>query len=91
MRENHDPFKLIATGGSTDHAVQWSLTNGEGIVTINESTGEITLTNKAFGDVTVTATKPGNDAYSEHDSQLHILCQTAGIAEVTFSELHRGQ
>ena len=65
VRENHDPFKLIATGGSTDHAVQWSLTNGEGIVTINESTGEITLTNKAFGDVTVTATKPGNDAYSD--------------------------
>lgn len=88
VRENHDPFKLIATGGSTDHAVQWSLTNGEGIVTINESTGEITLTNKAFGDVTVTATKPGNDAYSDTTASFTFYVKPQDIAEVTFSELH---
>ena len=88
VRENHVSFTLNVTGGSTDNAVKWSLTNGEGIVTINESTGEITLTNKAFGDVTVTATKPGNDAYSDTTASFTFYVKPQDIAEVTFSELH---
>lgn len=88
VRENHVSFTLNVTGGSTDNAVKWSLTNGEGIVTINESTGKITLTNKAFGDVTVTATKPGNDAYSDTTASFTFYVKPQDIAEVTFSELH---
>lgn len=88
VRENHASFTLNATGGSTDNAVQWSLTSGDGIVIIDQSTGEISLTNNAFGDVTVTATKPGNDTYSDTSASFTFYVKPLDIAEVTFSDLH---
>ena len=88
VREDHGPFTLNVTGGTTNNAVKWSLTSGGGIVTINESTGEITLTNSAFGDVTVTATMPGNDAYSNVTASFSFYVKPLDIDEVTFSELH---
>ena len=88
VRENHASFTLNATGGSTDNAVQWSLTSGDGIVTIDQSTGEISLTNNAFGDVTVTATKPGNDTYSDTSASFTFYVKPRDLTEVTFSDLH---
>ena len=88
VRENHVSFTLNVTGGSTDNAVQWSLTSGDGIVTIDQSTGEISLTNNAFGDVTVTATKPGNDTYSDTSASFTFYVKPLDIAKVTFSDLH---
>lgn len=88
VRENHASFTLNATGGSTDNDVQWSLISGEGIVTIDQSTGEISLTNNAFGDVTVTATKPGNDSYSDTSASFTFYVKPLDLTEVTFSDLH---
>ena len=88
VRENHASFTLNATGGSTDNDVQWSLTRDDGIVTIDQSTGVISLTNNAFGDVTVTATKPGNDTYSDTSASFTFYVKPLDIAEVTFSDLH---
>lgn len=88
VRENHAPFTLEVSGGSTDNAVQWSLTSGDGIVTIDSTTGKISLTNNAFGDVTVTATKPGNDTYSDTSASFTFYVKPLDIAEVTFSDLH---
>ena len=88
VRENPVSFTLNVTGGSTDNAVQWSLTSGDGIVIIDQSTGEISLTNNAFGDVTVTATKPGNDTYSDTSASFTFYVKPLDIAKVTFSDLH---
>ena len=88
VRENHASFTLNATGGSTDNDVQWSLTRGDGIVTIDQSTGVISLTNNAFGDVTVTATKPGNDTYSDTSASFTFYVKPLDLTEVAFSDLH---
>lgn len=53
----------VATGGTTDSAITYAVTEGSDCASINESTGELTIT-KA-GTIKVTATKAGNDFYKD--------------------------
>ena len=53
---------MTAEGGTTKNAVKWSVKNGSGSATIDENG---VLTPISAGDVTVTATMPGNDTYAD--------------------------
>ena len=54
-----DTFTLSTTGGSSSSAVTWSVTGTA--ATVNASTGAVEIT--GVGEVTITATNPGDDNY----------------------------
>lgn len=71
------PYTLTTTGGSTNGAVTYSVTNGTGSATISGNT----LTPTKAGDVTVTATMAGNDNYEPVTSTSVTI--TIGKAQAT--------
>jgi len=58
-----DVFTLGAEGGTIDGAVTWAIDSGSNSASVNETTGEVTIT--GVGEVTITATMTGNDLYDE--------------------------
>ncbi len=55
-----DTFTLTATGGSSTSDVEWSVTSGTA-ATVDADTGAVEIT--GVGEVTITATKPGDGNY----------------------------
>ena len=74
---------LATTGGSTDNAVTWSITDGTGKAHIDAN--GVLIPDKA-GTVTVTATKPGNDQYSDV-----VATQTITISKATITITAKNQ
>lgn len=56
-------FTNVASGGETDGAVVYEITDGTDVAAINVETGELLLL--TYGTVTVTATKAGDDKYND--------------------------
>lgn len=87
IRENHAPFTLTASGGTTDQPIHWTISQGDDIVTIDQN-GLVTLTNKAFGNVIITATKLGDDKYNDVSTSFTFSVKPLDIAEATIYDLH---
>ena len=87
IRENHAPFTLTASGGTTDQPIHWTISQGNDIVTIDQN-GLVTLTNKAFGNVIITATKLGDDKYNDVSTSFTFSVKPLDIAEATIYDLH---
>ena len=87
IRENHAPFTLTASGGTTNQAIHWTISQGKDIVTIDQN-GRVTLTNKAFGNVSITATKLGDDKYNDVSTSFTFSVKPLDIAEATIYDLH---
>lgn len=58
-----ETFTITASGGMTEDAITYSLVSGEGIVSIDTNTGEVTIL--AAGTAVIRATKPGNESYNQ--------------------------
>lgn len=87
IRENHAPFTLTASGGTTNQAIHWTISQGDDIVTIDQN-GRVTLTNKAFGNVSITATMPGDETYNDVSTSFTFSVKPLDIAEATIYDLH---
>ncbi len=61
-----DTFTLTTSGGSSASAVTWRVTSGTA-ATVDEDTGEVTIT--GVGEVTITATNPGDQNYESVSAQ----------------------
>lgn len=78
-----DTLKLVATGGSTDAAVDYLIKDG---LDVADLAADGTLTFKKAGEVTVEATKAGNAEYKEATATQTI---TVNKAEVTVTAKDR--
>ena len=87
IRENHAPFTLTASGGTTNQAIYWTISQDDDIVTIDQN-GLVTLTNKAFGNVIITATMPGDDIYNDVSTSFTFSVKPLDIDEATIYDLH---
>lgn len=87
IRENHAPFTLTASGGTTNQPIHWTISQGDDIVTIDQN-GRVTLTNKAFGNVSITATMPGDETYNDVSTSFTFSVKPLDIAEATIYDLH---
>lgn len=58
----NDPFTLETTGQLTSGPVKWSVPTGNGVVSINPNTGEVTIL--AAGTVLVTAVAPADASHA---------------------------
>lgn len=87
IRENHAPFTLTASGGTTNQAIYWTISQDDDIVTIDQN-GLVTLTNKAFGNVIITATMPGDNTYNDVSTSFTFSVKPLDIAEATIYDLH---
>lgn len=87
IRENHAPFTLTASGGTTNQPIHWTISQGDDIVTIDQN-GRVTLTNKAFGNVSITATMPGDGTYNDVSTSFTFSVKPLDIAKATIYDLH---
>lgn len=87
IRENHAPFTLIASGGTKNQPIHWTISQGDDIVTIDQN-GRVTLTNKAFGNVSITATMPGDGTYNDVSTSFTFSVKPLDIAKATIYDLH---
>ena len=78
-----DKLTLTAEGGSTDSAVEWSITDGTGKAHIDAN--GVLIPDKA-GTVTVTATKPGDAQYSNI-----VATQTITVKQATITITAKNQ
>ena len=75
-------YSNIASGGESDGIVTYKDISNNGCITINEMTGEVTIL-KA-GDVTIEATKEGNDLYKVVTTTYTLKIKKADQNAVTF-------
>ncbi len=71
----NDTLTLTAEGGSTDSAVEWEITSGGDYADIVNGV----LIPKGVGTVTITATKPGDDQFSDIVATKTIIIKQAVI------------
>ncbi len=71
----NDTLTLTAVGGSTDSAVEWNITAGDDKADIVNGV----LIPKGVGEVTITATKTGDDQYSDIVATKTIIIKQAVI------------
>ena len=71
----NDTLTLTAKGGSTDSAVEWNITAGGDYADIVNGV----LIPKGVGEVTITATKPGDDQFSDIVATKTIIIKQATI------------
>ena len=76
-------FDLDTTGGSSSGVVTWSSSN-DGIATV-DSYGNVTI--KGVGDVTITATKAGDNTYNSASAGCSFTVHGKPITEVTILNL----
>ncbi len=76
-----DTFTLGTSGGTSSSAVTWKVTGGTAAA-VNENTGEVTVT--GVGQVTITATNPGDQNYLPVSDSWTFTAQPKPVtAEVT--------
>ena len=77
-------LRLTAEGGTTKNAVKWSVKNGSGSATIDENG---VLTPISAGDVTVTATMPGNDTYADVSATRAVAIDKATVVITALNKI----
>lgn len=81
--ETEGPFKLATEGGQSTGAVTWE-TSDSAIASVDKN-GTVTI--KGVGEVTITATKAGDDIYADAIATYSFTVYGTPISEVTISNL----
>ncbi len=81
--ETQEPFTLTARGGQSTGAVTWE-TSDLAIASIDQN-GTVTI--EGVGEVTITATKAGDDIYADAKATYFFTVYGTPISEVTISNL----
>ncbi|MDO4281969.1 MAG: S-layer homology domain-containing protein, partial [Peptococcaceae bacterium] len=75
-------FTLTAEGGSTTTDVQWKVTKGTDIASIDEN-GKVTFAADKIGEVVITATKDGDATYNAATASISFYVVSEEISSVT--------
>ena len=81
--ETQEPFTLTARGGQSTGAVTWE-TSDLAIASVDQN-GTVTI--EGVGEVTITATKAGDDIYADAKATYFFTVYGTPISEVTISNL----
>ena len=81
--KTQDPFRLTASGGQSTGAVTWE-TSDSAIASVDQN-GTVTI--EGVGEVTITATKAGDDTYADAEATYFFTVYGTPISEVTISNL----
>lgn len=81
--ETQVPFTLTVSGGLPNGAVTWT-TNKENVAAVDNN-GRVTI--KGVGEVTITATKAGDNTYADAIATYSFTVYGTPISEVTISNL----
>lgn len=81
--ETQEPFTLTARGGQSTGAVTWE-TSDLAIASVDKN-GTVTI--EGVGEVTITATKAGDDTYAKAEATYFFTVYGTPISEVTISNL----
>lgn len=81
--ETQEPFTLTARGGQSTGAVTWK-TSDLAIASVDQN-GTVTI--EGVGEVTITATKAGDDIYADAKATYFFTVYGTPISEVTISNL----
>ncbi len=83
LTETQVPFTLTASGGQSTGAVTWS-TSDSAIASVDQN-GTVTI--EGVGEVTITATKAGDDTYADAEATYFFTVYGTPISEVEISNL----
>ncbi len=82
--DNGNAFTIVASGGeSTSNSISYSITKGTNVAQINNTTGELTISQA--GEVEVTATKAGDDRYESATTSYTLAISKAEQTGFDFS------